>query len=218
MFCSRCGAQLASTSAFCSACGAETRTQGATSAMRAQTREATGATGRSSATTVLIVILVAFGLIFFLGIIAAIAVPGLLRARMAGNEAMAIGSLRSINSAEASYSAMAGKGGYAIRLAVLSKACPGSSEGFISPDLSHDPSVKNGYTVTLASAGAETRSADCNGAATEADYYATGVPVTPGSTGNRSFATSSAATIFFDVRGTAPSRADTLAGTARPVQ
>ena len=34
-----------------------------------------------------------------IGIIAAIAVPGLLRARMAGNEASAIGSLRVINSA-----------------------------------------------------------------------------------------------------------------------
>src|SRR5438067_5034213 len=34
--------------------------------------------------------------------IAAIAVPGLLRARMSGNEASAIGSLRAINSAERS--------------------------------------------------------------------------------------------------------------------
>ena len=40
-----------------------------------------------------------------IGIIAAIAVPGLLRARMSGNEASAIGSMRSINSAQATYSA-----------------------------------------------------------------------------------------------------------------
>src|SRR5437660_12480709 len=53
-----------------------------------------------------------------IGIIAAIAVPGLLRARMSGNESSAIGSLRAINSAEASYSAAAGNGGYAITLAV----------------------------------------------------------------------------------------------------
>ena len=38
-----------------------------------------------------------------IGIIAAIAVPGLLRARMSGNEASAIGSLRAINSGQASY-------------------------------------------------------------------------------------------------------------------
>ena len=43
-----------------------------------------------------------------IGIIAAIAVPGLLRARMSGNEASAIGSLRAINSAEAAYSSASG--------------------------------------------------------------------------------------------------------------
>ena len=35
-----------------------------------------------------------------IGIIAAIAVPGLLRARMAGSEASAMGSVRAVNSAE----------------------------------------------------------------------------------------------------------------------
>src|ERR1700742_2410807 len=49
-----------------------------------------------------------------IGIIAAIAVPGLLRARMAGNEASAIGSLRAINSGQASYSSSCAQGGYAI--------------------------------------------------------------------------------------------------------
>src|SRR5512132_4308531 len=39
-----------------------------------------------------------------IGIIAAIAVPGLLRARMSGNEASAIGSVRAINSANSTYS------------------------------------------------------------------------------------------------------------------
>ena len=39
-----------------------------------------------------------------IGIIAAIAVPGLLRARMSGNEASAIGSLRAINTAQQNFS------------------------------------------------------------------------------------------------------------------
>ena len=43
-----------------------------------------------------------------IGIIAAIAVPGLLRARMSGNEASAIGSLRAINSSESTYSSSCG--------------------------------------------------------------------------------------------------------------
>jgi prepilin-type N-terminal cleavage/methylation domain-containing protein len=38
-----------------------------------------------------------------IGIIAAIAVPGLLRARMSGNEASAIGSMRAINSSAVTY-------------------------------------------------------------------------------------------------------------------
>ena len=48
-----------------------------------------------------------------IGIIAAIAVPGLLRARMSGNEASAIGSMRAINSAESTFSSSCGGNGYA---------------------------------------------------------------------------------------------------------
>src|ERR1051325_5589002 len=84
-----------------------------------------------------------------IGIIAAIAVPGLLRARMSGNEASAIGSLRAINSGQASYSSSCANGGYAIDLADLVKAPSGSTQGFVSPDLKADPSVKSGYTITL---------------------------------------------------------------------
>ena len=83
-----------------------------------------------------------------IGIIAAIAVPGLLRARMSGNEAAAIGSLRAVNSAEVSYSAAAGQGGYAIALVdprrrVAARRRRGSSR----PTSSKDPSVKSGYNI-----------------------------------------------------------------------
>src|SRR5918994_2541743 len=134
-----------------------------------------------------------------IGIIAAIAVPGLLRARMSGNESSAIGSLRAINSAEASYSSAAGSGGYAVSLAVLAAACPNSSQGFISPDLSVNGVVKSGYTITLANGtGAAAVALDCNGAVqSRTAYYSTGIPVTQGTTGNRSFATNAAGTIFF---------------------
>ena len=99
-----------------------------------------------------------------IGIIAAIAVPGLLRARMSGNESSAIGSLRAINSAQASYASSAAPGGYAVDLAVLVEACPGSSQGFISPDLGATSSVKSGYTITMTSGAAAADVAnDCNG-------------------------------------------------------
>ena len=61
-----------------------------------------------------------------IGIIAAIAVPGLLRARMAGNEASAIGSLRAVNSSQLTYSTTCAQG-YAATMAEL--ASPPASGG-----------------------------------------------------------------------------------------
>ncbi len=52
-----------------------------------------------------------------IGIIAAIAIPGLLRARMSGNEASAIGSVRTISSAQATFASSCGGGGYDISAA-----------------------------------------------------------------------------------------------------
>ena len=54
-----------------------------------------------------------------IGIVAAIAVPGLLRARMSGNEASSIGSLRAINSGQSIYAASCGSGFYAPSLVSL---------------------------------------------------------------------------------------------------
>src|SRR6266581_903497 len=75
-----------------------------------------------------------FIVVAIIGIIAAIAVPGLLRARHSGNEASAIGSVRSINSAQATFAASCGVGGYAGSLAALYAIPPGGVP-FISPDL-----------------------------------------------------------------------------------
>ena len=75
-----------------------------------------------------------------IGIIAAIAIPGLLRARMSGNEASAIGSLRSINSGQATYAASCAAGGFATSLDDLMLTPAGTSTAaFISPDL--DPAT-----------------------------------------------------------------------------
>jgi type IV pilus assembly protein PilA len=138
-----------------------------------------------------------------IGIIAAIAVPGLLRARMSGNEASAIGSLRAINSSESTYSSSCASNGYAMALADLAKAPAGSTAAFVSPDLALDPSIKSGYSVSVAAGNLSvivTAAANtCNVAANPAmsTYWAGAVPVTVGSTGQRSFATDSRGTIFF---------------------
>ena len=148
-----------------------------------------------------------------IGIIAAIAVPGLLRARMSGNEASAIGSLRAINSAQSTYASSCASGGYAVKLADLAKTPPSSTSAFISPDMALDPTVKSGYTVTLAIDAAATvnnkvtlAANTCNTSSTDAasSYYASAVPVTLGSTGQRAFATDTRGTIFFDNTGAAP--------------
>jgi prepilin-type N-terminal cleavage/methylation domain-containing protein len=147
-----------------------------------------------------------------IGIIAAIAIPGLLRARMSGNEASAIGSMRAINSAEVSYSAAAGQGGYAVLLAVLATGC-NAGQGFISPDLATDPSLKSGYTITLAvGAGAIVGANDCNAVPTQTAYYATAAPASIGTTGQRAFATNAGGTIFFDATGVAPAEAVMIPG------
>src|ERR1044072_2946699 len=59
-----------------------------------------------------------------IGIIAAIAVPGLLRARQSGNEASAIGSVRALNTAQATFAASCGGGGFALSLTALAAAPP----------------------------------------------------------------------------------------------
>ena len=138
-----------------------------------------------------------------IGIIAAIAVPGLLRARMSGNEASAIGSLRSINSAQATYSSSCAGNGYAVDLADLVKAPPLSTAGFISPDLSANAVVKSGYIVNLAAdtgAVLVTPMANtCNASANNAmsAFFAEDHPQTVGSTGQRSFATDNRGSIYF---------------------
>lgn len=155
-----------------------------------------------------------------IGVVSAIAIPAILRARMSGNEASAIGSLRALNSAETSYSAAAGKGGFAAQLATLATACPSSTVPFISIDLAIDPTVKSGYTIVLAASATATPAlADCNGTPTQTGYYGTATPLTTGITGQRAFATTSNGTIFFDATGVPPTEAAMApGGTASPLQ
>jgi type IV pilus assembly protein PilA len=124
-----------------------------------------------------------------IGIIAAIAVPGLLRARMSGNEASAIGSVRTISSAQAAFAASCGGGGYAASLAALSTPPP-ASVGFIPADLA--TGTKQGYTF-VHTAGANQvlpQAQTCNNVANSFDgFLISGSAVTQGQTGVRFFAT-----------------------------
>ncbi|HYM23214.1 MAG TPA: prepilin-type N-terminal cleavage/methylation domain-containing protein [Vicinamibacterales bacterium] len=158
-----------------------------------------------------------------IGIIAAIAVPGLLRARMSGNEASAIGSMRAINSAQAGYSSSCAAGGYAVDLGDLAKAPAGSNQAFLGPDLASNGVLKSGYLITLAKDGAagtmdvSSPAGTCNGSVGQpaSSYFAGGDPASPGSSGMRYFATDTRGSIFFD---TAAAVANPIAAATSVVQ
>ena len=133
-----------------------------------------------------------------IGIIAAIAVPGLLRARMSGNEASAIGSIRTMASAEATYASACGGGGYAVSVADLGKAPTAGGPSFIPADLTaavDATHLKSGYFFTVANGPAGTtvlaKADTCNGASADSStqFFATTAPGTAGTTGTRYFAT-----------------------------
>jgi type IV pilus assembly protein PilA len=137
-----------------------------------------------------------------IGILAALATPGLLRARMSGNEASGIASMRAISSGEAAYSSSAGGGGYATSLVVLGASCPGGTLGFISPDLAADPARKSGYQIVLGTATGDTEVAkDCNAVSARSGYFATATPLAIGNSGQRSFSAGLSGTIRFDNSG-----------------
>jgi type IV pilus assembly protein PilA len=130
-----------------------------------------------------------------IGIIAAIAVPGLMRARISGNEAWAIGSLRAVTSAEGTFSASCAGGKYAAALDILGTGVSGG-QAFLSPDLAQAPSVtKSGYSVSLAGTPITGQTA-CNGATNlSSGFHAWADPISA-DTGTRHFVTNTTATIW----------------------
>jgi type IV pilus assembly protein PilA len=97
-------------------------------------------------------------------IIAAIAIPNLLRARMAANESSAVGSMRTINTANGNYvtaynhsfaGSLAALGGATLATPICTQA------NLIDPVLSATPSVKSGYTFTYTAGTADPSDALC---------------------------------------------------------
>ena len=115
--------------------------------------------------------------VIIIAIIAAIAIPSLLASRRAANEASAISSLRTVNSAQATHFATTGaNAAYAADLTVLAP--------LIDPVLGASATpAKSGYTFAM------------SGTATGI-YCATATATTQGTTGVRSFGVSQAGVIY----------------------
>ena len=150
-------------------------------------------------------------------IIAAIAIPNLLRSRMAANEASAVGSLKTINTAAVGYNTTYGVG-FPPALANLGgdptiPATCGLAE-LIDPVLAGtNPATanpqKSGYTFTyFPGAVASTVPAGSTCAPGWADGYSvSAVPISVGTTGQRSFCTDGSGVIRYDVTGAPPAPA-----------
>ena len=139
-----------------------------------------------------------------IGIIAAIAVPQLLQARLSSQEAAGSAALRTISSSQASYAATCGAGGFATDLADLARAPAGSPHGFISPDLSSNGVHKSGYVFIVERNNrpdtSDVVTPSCNAAVAPraSSCYASAFPVSPGSSGTKFFATDTPGTIYMD--------------------
>lgn len=138
-----------------------------------------------------------------IGIIAAIAIPGLLRARVAANEASAIASIRAVLSSQHAYMSSCGHGFYATKFTILADPPPALS-GFISPDLGYADIIdKSGYELTM-DAGSDALGSPtdgCNPLGAAADlassFWIENQPLS-NQTGTRWFYSNTLGTIYFD--------------------
>jgi type IV pilus assembly protein PilA len=131
-------------------------------------------------------------------VIAAIAIPNLIRSRMRANEASAVSALRSINTAQGTYIINYATAGYADSLAKLGAPAGGGPVSINSAGLldwvlgcAAQPCPKSGYKFAIVNTiGVPVTS-----------YEATAVPITLGSTGDRGFCTAQLTAISMDPAG-----------------
>lgn len=131
-------------------------------------------------------------------IIAAIAIPNFLRAKISAHESSAAASLRSINTAEATYNTTYGAG-YASFAQLSTPAIPCvptlAIACLIDPALS--TAAKSGYNFTAVGLGAG-----------NINYVSGAVPITVGATGQRTFCIDETGVIHVDQTGGAAPASD----------
>jgi prepilin-type N-terminal cleavage/methylation domain-containing protein len=126
-------------------------------------------------------------------IIAAIAIPNLLRARIAANESAAASGIRTINTAEVGFNSFYPTVGYAATLVNLgdpANQCPATSPTALNACLIDNVlanGIKSGYTYAYAVTAGPPAT----------DYQVTAKPVSPNQTGVRDFCSFSDAVVRF---------------------
>ena len=124
-------------------------------------------------------------------IIAAIAIPNFIRARISAHEASATNSLRTINTAETTYSNTYGTGyGTLAQLQTPSDPCTPTAAAACLIDPLLSTGTKSGYTFTAVPLRAN-----------NVAFIGAAVPVLVGQTGQRTFCVDQTGTIHADITG-----------------
>lgn len=112
-------------------------------------------------------------------IIAAIAIPNLLRARIAANESSAVASVRTLNTAQISYNSAYPTVGFGATLAVLggTSCAPPTSTGACLIDTQLQSGTKSGYSFAMSGVTGTPAST----------YQVIATPLAPNQTGTRYF-------------------------------
>jgi type IV pilus assembly protein PilA len=126
----------------------------------------------------------------FILIIAAIAIPNLLRAKIAANESSAVGSIRTLETAERAYAAEHQNAGVTCNLADLYSA------GLIDSSLMSGQ--KSGYAFTLQNCAAEAAGKPVS------TFQVIAVPRAPNTSGTKAFCADETGAIRSDSSGSAP--------------
>ena len=144
-----------------------------------------------------------------IGIIAAIAIPSLLRARVSANESATIGDIRTVISGQAAFQSANG-GWYGGSLSCLSNPAtdqancipnyPTAAPSFIDTNLASG-NAKSGYSRTFVAGNAPAPIPATSGQNSTSSYVYMATPVTAGQTGVRSFGGDSSGIICFDPSG-----------------
>jgi len=160
------------------------------------------------------------------GILTLIATPSLTRARSVSREVSTIGSLRALNSAQASYASSCGSGAYAPTVASLNTPATGvkgKAAPFIGPGFTANVIDKAGFRIRFTKGALVAAApATCNGVAkgqAVQSYYIAGDPLYTGpGMPTRYFGTSSGGTIYQSTKRITAFYSGAAASPAKPIQ